>query len=158
LFLLDHICYNVLFFVHAYLVHNQIDCIFALYQLAIAFCIMSWNIGEKKIVKLMKNGRVAFQQQKGRYNRGLSLSKDAFLKMEDVSITPATRIELEPNVWLINYGQCIQLVKYCLTKDQKRCDGGIFFFTPKEWMMFWNKTQQQIQNSFADDAQVESLE
>lgn len=115
---------------------------------------MSWRIDEKKVVKLMKNGRIAFQQQKGRYNRGLSLSKDGFLKMEDVSIAPANRIEVEPNVWLINYGQYIQLVKYCLTRDHKRCDGGIFFFTPEEWMQFWTKTREQIRNFFHDYEQV----
>jgi len=113
---------------------------------------MSWSIADNKIMKLMKNGRIGFYQCKGQYNRGLSLSIDGFSKMEDVTISPATRIELEPNVWLINYGSHIQLVKYCLTKDQKRCDGGIFFFTPKEWIMFWTKTRQQIQTSLADDA------
>ena len=54
---------------------------------------MVWNFGENKVVKITRSNRLAFQR-KGRYNRGLTLSKDAFFKMEDVTIVPGTRIQL----------------------------------------------------------------
>ena len=104
-----------------------------------------WSFDSYKIVKVLpRNGRIAFQRKGGKYMRGLSISKDAFLKMEDITIIPDMRLELEPNVWLINYGNRIHLVKYCLTKDEKRCDGGFFYFTPKEWIYFWNELRRKI--------------
>ena len=97
----------------------------------------SWTFDDYKVIKVIaRNERIAFQRI-GKYVRGLSISKNAFLKMDDVTIVPGTRMELEPNVWLINYGKSINLVKYCVSKDGKQCDGGFFTFTPKEWNHFW---------------------
>ena len=99
---------------------------------------MKWLFDSYKVIKILgPNYRVAFQR-KAKYTRGLSISKDAFLKMEDVTITPGMRIELEPDVWLSNFGNQIHMVKYCVTRDHKRCDGGFFSFTAKEWIYFWN--------------------
>ena len=106
-----------------------------------------WCFTDYKVIKILKSGkkhcRISFQR-KGKYTRGLSISMDAFYKLEDVSLTPAMRIELEANVWIINHGSQIHLVKYCYTRDNKRCDGGLFIFTPKEWMTFWTKLRPKI--------------
>ena len=105
-----------------------------------------WLFNDYKIVKIVKSKspRIAFQRHGYKYTRGLSITKEAFLKMEDVTIVPSMRIELEPNVFLTNYGTSIHLVKYCLTKDGKRCDGGFFTFTPKEWIFYWTNIRQCI--------------
>lgn len=106
----------------------------------------SWTFNDYKVIKVIdRNGRIAFQR-KGKYIRGLSISKEAFFKMEDVTIVPGKRMELESNVWLINYGNSINLVKYCLSGDGKQCDGGFFAFTPKEWIDFWMKIRSGIIN------------
>ena len=101
-----------------------------------------------KIIGAAKD-RVLFQR-KGKYLRGVSISKDAFLKMDDVTIVPNMEMELEPNVWLRNLGNQIHLVKYCLTRDNKRCDGGFFVFSPKEWMHFWKKLRPSILTYFQE--------
>ena len=104
-----------------------------------------WLFDSYKVIKIFgPTDRIAFQRKHSKYTRGLSISKDAFLKMEDVTITPGMRIELERNVWLSNYGNQIHMVKYCLTRDNKRCDGGFFSFTPKEWAYFWNTLRVAI--------------
>ena len=64
--------------------------------------------------------------------------------MEDVTIRPGLKIELEPNVMLINQGSRIMLVKYCMTHDQKRCEGGLFNFTVKEWHFFWDTLRKEV--------------
>lgn len=103
-----------------------------------------WLFNDYKTVKLLgTNGRIAFQR-KGKYTRGLSISNTAFLNMEDVTIEPGRRIELEPNVYLTNYGDQIHMVKYCLTADKKKCNGGFFTFTPTEWKYFWTKFRHDI--------------
>ena len=104
-----------------------------------------WTFSDYKIVKLMgpSKNRLGFQR-KGKCTRGLSITKDAFLKMEDVTLTPGGRIALEPNVWLINYGKHVNLIKYCHTKDGLQCNGGLFQFTPKEWMQFWTVMRRSI--------------
>ena len=105
-----------------------------------------WIFNDYKFVKVFpKDYRIAFQRKNNKYTRGLTISKDAFLKMEDVTITPGMRIELEPNVWLSNYGKSVHMVKYCLTKDQKRCNGGFFTFTPKEWNYFWTVIAKDVE-------------
>ena len=88
--------------------------------------------------------RIAFQRKGNKYTRGVTLSKNAFLKLVDVSIIPGMKLELEPNVVLSNLGKRIQLIKYCLTRDMKKCDGGFFYFTLSEWQHFWNKLQPAI--------------
>ena len=108
-----------------------------------------WFFDDYKAVKVVaNNSRILFQRKGNKYTRGLGISKDAFLKMEDVSIVPDMRIELEPEVWLTNYGKSIHMVKYCLTRDKKRCNGGFFTFTPKEWNYFWTSIRQKVINHF----------
>ena len=104
-----------------------------------------WLLSDHKKIKLFggKKQRIAFQRN-GKYSRGISLSLDGFLKMEDVSLVPKMRLELEPNVFLTNYGNHMHLVKYCITHDEKRCEGGFFSFTPSEWMHFWNDIRWKI--------------
>lgn len=104
-----------------------------------------WFVNGFKTVKILgsKTGRVAFQR-KNKYTRGLSISKEAFLKMVDVTILPGDSLELEPNVFLKDYGNSVHMVKYCLTSDKKRCDGGFFSFTPKEWNYFWTKLRPKV--------------
>ena len=106
-----------------------------------------WFLNDFKTIKILnKNGRVAFQRF-NKYSRGLSISKDAFLKMVDITIIPGDKMELEPNVFLRDYGNHIHMVKYCMTRDNKRCDGGFFTFTPKEWMYFWTRIRSEIIDS-----------
>ena len=104
-----------------------------------------WTFSDYKVVKILSpsKNRLAFQR-KGKYTRGVSISKDAFLKMEDVTLTPGGRIALDANVWLINYGKHINLIKYCQTRDGVQCSGGFFQFTPKEWMHFWQVMRPSI--------------
>lgn len=104
-----------------------------------------WHFNDYKKVKVFgkRFPRIAFQRN-GKYSRGVSLSIGGFSKMEDVSITPGMRVELEPNVFLTNNGNHVHLVKYCMTDDQKRCDGGFFSFTPKEWMYFWTCIRSEV--------------
>ena len=103
-------------------------------------------LNDYKMVKVIrgKNTRIAFQRKCNKYTRGLSISKDALGKMEDVTITPGMEVELESNVYLRNYGKQIHMVKYCMTKDAKRCDGGFFTFTPDEWIYFWTKIRAPL--------------
>jgi len=110
-----------------------------------------WSFDSYKVVKIIKaSEKVSFQRKGNAYNRGITISKDAFYKMDDVTLTPGLKIELEPNVVLSNYGNRISMVKYCLTHDQKRCEGGFFNFTSKEWLYFWDnlrgKIKQGLQN------------
>lgn len=107
-----------------------------------------WLFNEVKQVKVSPNKQRLIFQKKGKYIRGLSISKAAFSQMEDVTITPGMRLEVEPNVWLINYGTDITLVKHCLTHDNKRCDGGFFQFTPQEWSFFWTHIRGAIMDFF----------
>ena len=104
-----------------------------------------WTFSDYKVVKFLapSKNRLAFLR-KGKYTRGVSITKDAFLKMEDVTLTPGGRIALETNVCLINYGKCINLIKYCQTRDGIQCSGGLFQFTPKEWMHFWKVMRPSI--------------
>ena len=103
-----------------------------------------WYFDDYKVIKVFgKNDRVAFQR-KGRYARGVTISKDAFRKLTDVSITPNYRLEIEKNTFIYNLGKRIQLIKYCLMKDMQRCEGGFFNFTEKEWQYFWNTLQPKI--------------
>ena len=94
-----------------------------------------WYFTDYKVIKVFgKDDRIAFQRKGGKsWTRGVTLSKHAFLNMVDVTITPGMKVELEPNVVLSNLGKRIHLVKYCLTRDNKRCDGGFFYFTLTEW-------------------------
>lgn len=109
-----------------------------------------WSFDPYKVVKIIKaSEKVSFQRKgSGVYNRGITISKDAFYKMDDVTLTPGLHMELEPNVVIINYGSRISLVKYCMTKDNKRCEGGFFNFTTKEWFYFWNNLRGKVKDAF----------
>ena len=76
--------------------------------------------------------------------RGVTLSKRAFLNMVDVTINPGMKVELEPNCVLSNLGKRVHLVKYCLTQDKKKCEGGFFYFTLTEWQHFLKKLRPAI--------------
>ena len=106
-----------------------------------------WYFKDYKVIKVFgKDDRIAFQRKGSKYTctRGVTLSKRAFLNIEDVTITPGMKVELEPNIVLTNLGKRIHLVKYCLTRDNKRCDGGFFYFTLAEWQHFFNKMRPAI--------------
>lgn len=108
-----------------------------------------WTISSDKFVKVFgKYGHITFKKMtksdSNHRSRGVTISKDAFLRMDDVTIVPASYVELEKNVVLKNYESKIQLTKYCFSSDDKRCDGGLFFFTPSEWLYFWNTIRPNI--------------
>ena len=105
-----------------------------------------WFINNFKTIKIVnKNDRVIFQRYSShKYCRGLSISKDAFLKMTDITIVPGDSLELETNVYLKDYGNQVCLTKYCFSRDNKRCNGGFFSFTPKEWIYFWTNIRGSI--------------
>ena len=108
-----------------------------------------WSFDNYKVVKIIKTSeKVSFQRKGNAYNRGITISKEAFYKMDDVTLTPGLHMELEANVTLINYGNRISLVKYCMTKDEKRCEGGFFNFTTKEWLYFWNDLRGKLKDAF----------
>ena len=104
-----------------------------------------WCFDDYKVIKVIgaAKNRVAFQR-KGKYTRGISISKEAFMNMQDVTITPGMEMELEDDIYLKSTGKLIYLIKYCKTRDNKRCEGGFFQFTPKEWMVFWTKLRKPI--------------
>ena len=108
-----------------------------------------WLFNDYKIVKVIgaAKDRVAFQR-KGKYVRGISITKDAFRKMEDVTIVPGMEVVLENNVHLKNYGKNVNLVKYCETKDNKRCEGGFFSFSLNDWLYFWTVMRPGINAYF----------
>lgn len=112
-----------------------------------------WQINNIKHVKINRKGRIAFQYDTGLstrpLQRGLSISKEAFYKMEDVTITPDMKTELEANVFLKNYGRSILLIKYCTSRDGVQCQGGIFTFTPSEWLFFWNNIRNKVLNAIS---------
>ena len=61
---------------------------------------VKWTVNDiKEIHDTKGNKRLAFQR-KGAYIRGLTITKEAFDKMEDVTISAGMRIELQPNVCL----------------------------------------------------------
>ena len=104
-----------------------------------------WYFEDYKLIKVFGvDDRIAFQRKGNKYTRGVTLSKDAFLKLVDVSISPGMTMELESNVVLRNLGKRIQMIKYCLTRDMKKCDGGFFYFTLSEWQYFWNKLRPEM--------------
>ena len=104
-----------------------------------------WYFNDYKLIKVFgMDDRIAFQRKGNKYRRGVTLSKDAFRKLVDVSIVPGMQLELGPNLILSNLGKRIQLIKYCFTRDMKRCDGGFFYFTLSEWQYFFNKLRPEI--------------
>ena len=107
-----------------------------------------WKIAKNKKVKASRR-KITFKRQMGNSLwRGISLSEDAFHRMEDISISPNLSIELGKHMVLSNYGKIIKLTKYCSTRDEKRCDGAFFIFTEEEWQYFWNSLRKKICNHF----------
>lgn len=105
-----------------------------------------WYFDNCKWIKVFgENKRIAFQR-KGHNVRGVTITEDSFRNLEDVSITPTFRREIEKNTWIYNNGNWIQIVKYCTSKDTTRCEGGFFNLTPKEWQYFWNTMRPKIIN------------
>ena len=81
--------------------------------------------------------------------RGVGISWNAFSRMKDVSLRPyqAVVVSLEEDVFLNNYGnKTIHLIKYCNSKDKKRCAGGQLFFTLDEWSHFWRHIFEDTYN------------
>lgn len=78
----------------------------------------------------------------------MRLSKAAFEKMEDVSIAPGVSIILENNVELSYFSKSIKLVRYCMSKDSKRCEGNFVIFSEKDWQNFWNNIRPAALNAF----------
>ena len=108
-----------------------------------------WYFDNYKVIKMIGVNRIAFQR-KGKYTRGCTITVDGFDKMEDVSIVPSMKMELENNVVLSNQGKFIQLVKYCMTRDGKRCEGGLFNFILKEWQYYWNVLRVKIRKQLSE--------
>ena len=105
-----------------------------------------WYFDEYKVIKILESSnRIAFQR-KGRYVRGVTISEDAFRNLSDVSIVPTSRQEIEKNTYIFNLGSRIQIIKYCFSRDGKRCEGGFFNFTPKEWQYFWISMRPKVIN------------
>ena len=103
----------------------------------------SWRLSNTKHIKLIPTSmRILFQRElSSGKRRGVSISWHAFSQMKDVTLRPykAVVVSLEEDVFLNNYGdKTIHLIKYCNSKDNKRCTGGQFFFTMDEWKIFWN--------------------
>lgn len=96
-----------------------------------------WYFDDYKVIKVLESSRRIAFQRKGRYVRGVTISEDAFRRLTDVTILPTTREEIEKNTFIFNLGGRIQIIKYCYSRDGKRCEGGFFNFTPKEWQYFW---------------------
>ena len=109
-----------------------------------------WFFNDYKRIKLFgRDNRIAFQR-KGKYTRGCTITKEAFGAMDDVSLIPNMKIELDKNIFLINQGNRIIMVKYCMTSDGKQCDGGFFPFTSKEWQYFWTKLRAKINSKLLE--------
>ena len=109
-----------------------------------------WLFEDYKRIKLIGwDNRVAFQR-KGKYTRGCTITEKAFESMDDVSLISDMKIELEKNVFLINQGKRIILIKYCMTRDGKQCEGGFFQFTPKEWQYFWTTMYGKIKEKLIE--------
>lgn len=104
-------------------------------------------------VKLWPQSQTITFIRKGRglrssFQRGMRLSKAAFEKMEDVSIAPGVSIILENNVELSYFSKSIKLVRYCMSKDSKRCEGNFVIFSEKDWQNFWNNIRPAALNAF----------
>lgn len=109
-----------------------------------------WYFSDYKLIKVFGHDtRVAFQRKGTAYTRGVTLSKAAFLNIDDVTLVPGMTITLERNCVLRSLGKRIQLIRYCYTRDQQRCQGGFFYFTPSEWQFFLHKLRPAIVDHLA---------
>lgn len=111
--------------------------------------ISQWKIKSNKFVKVFSGGRkITFQkttnEDKNHRSRGVTINENAFHHIEDVSINPTTSIDLDKNIVLKNCDGKIYLVKYCFSRDEKCCNGGLFIFTMEEWFYFWNVIRVKI--------------
>ena len=86
-----------------------------------------WYFNDYKVIKVFgADQRIAFRRIGDNYRRGVTLTKDAFRNMVDVTIVPGMKVQLDRNCLFISHGKRIQLIKYCFTRDKKKCDGGFF--------------------------------
>ena len=109
-----------------------------------------WNISSNKFIKLFSGGRkVTFQKvttknDTNHQSRGVTISDKIFHHLEDVSIDPSSSVALDKNITLKNCNGKIYLTKYCFSKDDKCCSGGLFIFTMDEWFYFFNTIRWKI--------------
>ena len=99
-----------------------------------------WKLSDLKLVKItLPSLRIIFLRKLPSGDRRIGLSMEAFSNIEDISNHPQFSISLDENTNLYdNCGRGIHLVRYCNSRDQKRCVGGIFIFTMDEWRLFWS--------------------
>ena len=107
-----------------------------------------WRLSDKKTIKLFpsKNARVAFRKAAhNNTSRGLSISKEAFRRLHQLSIEicdgtdykPKSReVLLDDNLYLKFYTNQVKMTRYCMTRDKKQCDGSFFLFDNDEWVNF----------------------
>lgn len=96
------------------------------------------QLDSNRVIKMKtRPNQIIFERKQGKYFRRLLLTPESYNKMEDVSLMPNMRVDLDRNISLINFGNRIQLIKYCTSGDGKRCEGGFFTFTLNEWQTFW---------------------
>ena len=105
---------------------------------------MEWPISNKKAVTIRGSGHRVVFKWIGKYNRYVSVSREVFDAMDDVSITSGMRLKLNNNVELVNYGTVIRLIKFCTSRDGKQCEGGFLNFSPSEWQYFWIELRPKI--------------
>lgn len=94
------------------------------------------HIDDNREIRATNNG-VNFKRRQGKRFRSLYIPFEAFNKMEDITKLPVRCLELSPNIALVNLGDRIHLVKYCTSRDGKRCNAGLFMFSMDDWQAFW---------------------
>lgn len=112
-----------------------------------------WAVGDSATVKVWPRSQTITFLRKirgGRAapHRGIRISKAALEAMEDVSLIPSHTIILEKNVELDYFARAIKLVRYCVSKDGHRCDGGFVIFSEQDWQSFWNNIRPAILDFF----------
>lgn len=112
-----------------------------------------WRLNDKQSICMWHNSqKVSFQRKVkgGRRTdyRSLRITRKAFEKMEDVTILPGRSILLDDNLELVYHGKRVKLTRYCMSRDQRRCDGQFFIFTEQDWQSFWNEIRPAIEMDF----------
>ena len=109
-----------------------------------------WICDDYKVLTAVNNSHVIFHLKGDKYRQSaISISKDAFFKMEDVSIVPGMRNVLEPQLWIESFGKFVRMVKLYLNRETMEwCNDEQFAFTPKEWNYFWTSVRPNIIKHF----------